>query len=160
MSIRSTIVGFALPPIVVLAIGFPSPAEADVFVRSTAKVKVQPPTVVEVAKTVTVLKGEPVEELIAPGTRAPHISYRDHGPQRLKCCGTITVHLSIQDPCKGCLYDVPVCLPECCSEPPRVVVERAGAHGRVTGTYVWCCGYKVKIILDRCGEITVHTIGR
>jgi hypothetical protein len=27
-------------------------------------------------------------------------------------------------------------------------------------TYEWCCGYKVRVVFDRCGDITVHSYGR
>lgn len=159
MSIRCSVAGFTLAALIFVT-GFGSSAEAGVFAKNAAKVSAQPPRVVNAPEVVTVLKGEPVEELIGPGIRGPNIVYRNHGPQRLKQCGTVTVHLSVNDPCKGCVYDVPVCLPECCIEAPRVVVEKAGAHGRSVGVYVWCCGYKVKIIHDGCGNIGVHTIGR
>lgn len=123
-------------------------------------VRIQPKSNIQASGAASVLNGGVSEEQIPPGFRKPCITYRQHGPQRTWACGTITVMLSIQDPCTCCVYEIPVCMPECCIDTPKVAIEKAGPHGRAVGTYVWCGGYKAKIILDRCGDITVHTFGR
>lgn len=91
------------------------------------------------------------------------ISYRHHCSLRKTCCcscATIKTVLTVDDPCCcGNSIAVPVCLPDCCDDCPRVV--RDGGHlGRGVTTFVWCCGYKVKVVVDRCGDVVVHSYGR
>jgi hypothetical protein len=67
--------------------------------------------------------------------------------------------LLVKDPCVyGCYVQVPVCLPVCCTGEPDVDCKR-GLLGRDIVEYEWCCGYRVKIVFDRRGDVTVHTFG-
>lgn len=138
----------------IVAFGLAVPADAGKLVRSETILKARQSSAEEIGA------GKLVGDPKGTAIRQPCITYREHGPQRKKSCGTVTVMLGIQDPCNGCVYEVPVCMPECCCSEPRVVVEKGVPSGRAIGVYVWNCGYKVKIILDRCGDITVHTFGR
>jgi len=90
------------------------------------------------------------------------IKYRHHPTLRKICCGceesTRTV-LQVTDPCCCCVVEVEVCLPACCDDCPKVCCS-PGILGRDVVTYEWCCGYKVRVVFDRCGDITVHSYGR
>lgn len=153
----SLTIRYALPAVVVVA-GFAASAEAARKVQRGPQDSPQRPSPGVYALP------EPSEEVIPAGQPLPfnaaHISYVHHGALRKACygCKSVTVNLCIQDPCTGVVYDVPVCLPDCCTH-PKVVVEKGVPSGKAISVYVWNCGAKVKIIRDRCGDITVHMIG-
>lgn len=81
--------------------------------------------------------------------------YRCLGSRRWACCDATTQVLRVVDPtsgscCEPCCYvDVPVCVPCCCDDVPSVC-----AKGKVV-VYEWCCGYKVKVVFQRCGKVKV-----
>lgn len=89
------------------------------------------------------------------------ISYRHHKSLKKKCCGcndTISTVLKVCDTCCG-EVEIPVCLPCCCEGTPTVCTHN-GILGRHSVTYTWCCGYRVKVVFDRCGDIVVHSYDR
>jgi hypothetical protein len=93
------------------------------------------------------------------GTRC--ITYRDHCRCKKTCCdcaAPIQVVLQVKDPCRCCFVEVPVCVPACCKGVPEVSCGR-GLLCRDTVTYSWCCGFRVKVVFDRCGDLIVHTYG-
>lgn len=90
------------------------------------------------------------------------IKYHHHGRLRKICCGCdepIKMVLAVKDPCCCCTVDVEVCLPGCCKEAPSVC-SHPGIFGRQIVEYTWCCGYRVKVIFDRCGDVAVHSYAR
>jgi hypothetical protein len=109
-------------------------------------------------------------EAAAPATCAPaaecccgpSVDYRAHRVCRKVCCGCaapMEATLDVQDPCCcGRVVPVTVCLPACCEGCPAVS-SRCGLFGRGIVTYDWCCGYKVRVVFDRRGDVTVHTYG-
>jgi hypothetical protein len=86
----------------------------------------------------------------------PCVKYHHHGR---RACETYQTVVTYCDPCTGCTVQVPICVPVCCGGAP-VVCERSGLFGRSIVVFQWCCGFKAKIIGDRCGNLTVHTYGR
>ena len=90
------------------------------------------------------------------------VSYVAHRPCRKVCCCCTPAKetvLKVKDPCCCCrVVEVPICLPGCCEGCP-CVHSRCGLLGRGVVTYTWCCGYKVRIIFRRCGDVVVHTYG-
>jgi hypothetical protein len=87
----------------------------------------------------------------------PCIRYIDrtcHKP----CCGDckppIKTVLKVVNPVTCCPVEVPVCLPACCDGCPVVDGQR-GLLCRGVVTYDWCCGYRVVVRFDRCGDVTV-----
>lgn len=105
-------------------------------------------------------KGSPVQKGEACCYR---ISYHQHCSLRKTCCGscgTIKQVLTVEDPCCcGRMISIPVCLPDCCDDCPKSD-GHCGVLGRSVTTFRWCCGYKVKVVVDRCGDIVVHSYGR
>jgi len=69
----------------------------------------------------------------------------------------IKVILAVVDPCCCCKIEVPVCLPACCKGAPTKKCSK-GLLGSTT-TYKWCCGYKVRIVVKKCGDLVVHSYG-
>jgi hypothetical protein len=88
------------------------------------------------------------------------ISYRSHCSRRccFDACNASKVVLQVPDHCCCCLVEVPVCVPACCEGAPTVC-SHCGIFGRQVVEYSWCCGYHVKVIFDRCGNVVVHTYG-
>ena len=87
------------------------------------------------------------------------ISYCHH---RSRCCfdpcKTTPLVLQVPDNCCCCLVEVPVCIPACCEGAPSVCCHR-GIFGRQVVEYSWCCGFHLKVVFDRCGDVTVHYYG-
>ena len=88
---------------------------------------------------------------------APCIRYVDRTCKRV-CCGDckppVETVLKVVNPITCCPVDVPVCLPACCDGCPTVN-SRCGLLCRGVVTYDWCCGYRVVVRFDRCGDVTV-----
>ena len=88
------------------------------------------------------------------------ITYKHHGRCRKDCRTCVPPYelvLGVKDPCVcGCLVPVTLCVPGCCTDVPSMTCHR-GLLGRQIVEYRWCCGYKVKVIFDRRGDVTVHT---
>jgi len=66
----------------------------------------------------------------------------------------IKVILVVCDPCTGCTYDVPVCVPACCCGAPTACFkDTLFGNGKVT--YTWECGHKVVIRFPKGGGYRV-----
>jgi hypothetical protein len=104
----------------------------------------------------------PAVDCCPPACPTPCITYRYHG-HRKACCNSLPPQqtvLSVKDPNRcGCEVLVPVCLPACCSECVQVT-SRRGLLGRGIVTYRFACGFTVKMVFDRCGDIVVHYHGK
>ncbi|HVU89391.1 MAG TPA: hypothetical protein VHD36_18835 [Pirellulales bacterium] len=87
----------------------------------------------------------------------PCIRYVDRTCGRT-CCDNckppIKTVLKVVNPVTCCPVDVPVCLPACCEGCPAVD-SKCGLLCRGVVTYDWCCGYRVVVRFDRCGDVTV-----
>lgn len=122
----------------------------------------------QVAKVTLASATTAQESLPAPPTVQPRhfpkycISYRNHpllGP-RTGSCGTMKIALAVPDPaCCKYVVEVPVCIPCCCTDVPKVH-SRCGVLGRRIVVYDWCCGYKVRVVFNRCNDVVVHSYGR
>jgi hypothetical protein len=99
---------------------------------------------------------------VPPCCTKPCISYRHHRRCRRHCCcdcrPPVSVVLQVVDPCRSCYVEVPVCLPACCGDTPTVC-SRRGLFGRRIVDYSWCCGYHIKVVFRRCGDLIVHCYG-
>ena len=97
----------------------------------------------------------------AAGVCQPCIRYRHHRGCNTccECQPPLNVLLEVKDPgCCGCAVEVPVCIPSCCTGAP-CVSSRCGLLGRGIVEYCWDCGYRVRVVFDRHGDLTVHTYG-
>ncbi len=136
----------------------PTPAPS----RAPSVVVGQPAQAVEAQ--VVEAQAVPVAEIASAACCAPKycISYRKHHAFRRVCCDSCvqpyTAMLSITDPCTRCPVEVPVCVPGCCTDAPKVSCRR-GLFGRTITEFMWCCGFRAKIVLTRRNDITVHTYG-
>ena len=112
---------------------------------------------------------EPTCALPAPACYAPApvccpepcIKYNSRGRHR-SCYGCETVNLvvPVKNPSDcGCVVAVPMCIPACCTGEP-CVKSHCGPLGRGVVVYEWCCGFKARVVFDRCGDVTVTYIYR
>lgn len=87
----------------------------------------------------------------------PCIRYIDRTCHKT-CCNDcqppVKTVLKVVNPITCCPVEVPVCLPACCEGCPAVD-SRCGLLCRGVVTYDWCCGYRVVVRFDRCGDVTV-----
>ncbi len=88
---------------------------------------------------------------------APCIRYIDRscGPVCCNSAPPIKTVLKVVNPLTCCAVDVPVCLPSCCEGSPSVCARCGLILCRSAVTYDWCCGYRVVVRFDRCGNVTV-----
>ena len=103
-----------------------------------------------------------VEHVVVDCCPPPCITYHHHPTLRKicrSCCDPINVVLVVTDPVCCKTVEVPICLPACCDDVPRVCPRR-GLLGRGVVEYEWCCGYRVKVVFRKCGDIAVHSYGR
>jgi hypothetical protein len=64
------------------------------------------------------------------------------------------VVLQVCHPCTGCKYNVPVCIPACCTGAPTVCYQDTiVGDGKVV--FQWCCGHKVIVRFPACGGYRV-----
>lgn len=87
---------------------------------------------------------------------APCISYVDRSCR--PCCDNrppVKTVLKVVNPCTCCTVDVPVCLPACCEGTPSVCARCGIILCRSVVTYDWCCGYRVVVRFNACGDVTV-----
>jgi hypothetical protein len=83
------------------------------------------------------------------------IDYRHHHPRREPCGPRYEQCLLVKDVCACCYVKVPVCIPVCCVGEPEICCH-GGILGRQVVEYAWCCGYRIKIVIDRKGDVVVH----
>jgi hypothetical protein len=95
--------------------------------------------------------GVPLPESAPPVERpanvrpAPPIVYdTDHDARKMFRTGQIQLVMVTQDPSDGCLYEIPLCIPACCTGEPRIKGGR-GLFGRGNVEYCWPCGFKAQI---------------
>jgi hypothetical protein len=112
-----------------------------------------------------IVYGQPLESVGEPiDVGRSHkwcISYKRHclGPKCRCCEPPMTILLPVKEPCGCCVVEVPVCVPACCTDAPKVHCRR-GLFGRYIVTYDWCCGNHVKIVMTRHGDLIVHYFGQ
>jgi len=78
--------------------------------------------------------------------------------KKVKCCNPclppIQAVLHVTNPCTCCPVDVPVCLPNCCCDAPKVECRKTLLGDGVV-TYSWCCGFSASIRFQPCGNVLV-----
>jgi hypothetical protein len=144
-------------------LGLPAAAEAKTLRAARADLR-QPPAAASPSDAAPLPGPASPAPTVAGAICCPErcITYKAHRPCRKTCCdcaAPVQTVLLVKDPCVcGCLVNVPVCLPACCTGAPEVCCHR-GLLGRAVVEYEWCCGYRVKIVFDRCGDLIVHSYG-
>jgi hypothetical protein len=76
----------------------------------------------------------------------PPIEYDTDGDARRMYRRTGEVHLVMvtQNPADGCFYEIPLCIPACCTGEP-IVSSGQGIFGRGVVEYCWACGFRAEI---------------
>ena len=75
----------------------------------------------------------------------PPIEYdTDRDARKMYRTGQIQLMMVTQDPSDGCLYEIPMCRPACCTGEPTVSGGR-GIFGRGVVEYCWPCGFRAEV---------------
>jgi hypothetical protein len=75
----------------------------------------------------------------------PPIVYdTDHDARKMYRAGQVELVMVTQDPADGCCYEIPLCIPACCTGDPKVSSGR-GIFGRGVVEYCWSCGFRAKV---------------
>lgn len=85
-----------------------------------------------------------------------HHKYRLTARRALRCQGSVKVCMHVVNPaCCGCPVEIPMCIPCCCTEPPKVSSD-CGLFGRGIVCFDWpCCGYSARVVFRHTGDIKV-----
>jgi hypothetical protein len=76
---------------------------------------------------------------------APPIEYdTDKDARKMYRTGQVQLVMVTQDPSDGCLYEIPMCIPACCTGEPKISRGR-GIFGRGVVEYCWACGFKAEV---------------
>jgi hypothetical protein len=143
--------------VALLAVAFVTAAEARVVRRTNQPAPHAPPAAASVVASPAV---GAVPAACAPVICCPRdICYRSHkGCGCYDPCKKMELILQVKDPCACCLVEVPVCIPACCTTAPKVCCHK-GFLRREVVEYSWDCGFCLKVVFDRCGDVTVHYYG-
>lgn len=104
----------------------------------------------------------PQEELASPSSAVTvhpvaRIDYDVTHRARKRFGGSPFVQLSMvtQNPADGCLYEIPMCLPACCTGEPKVT-SYCGLFGRGVVKYCYECGLEVEVKFRLRGDVEVE----
>lgn len=76
---------------------------------------------------------------------APPIKYdTHHDVRRMYRSGQVELVMVTQDPADGCCYEIPLCIPACCTGDPTIKSGH-GLLGRGVVEYCWSCGFRAKV---------------
>jgi len=67
-----------------------------------------------------------------------------HARRMYACSGSVELTMVVQNPADCCLYEIPLCIPGCCTGEP-VISSRCGLFGRGIVEYCWPCGFSAKV---------------
>lgn len=93
--------------------------------------------------------------------QAPHIKYdTDRDARRMYAChGSVNLVMVTQNPADQCLYEIPLCIPACCTGEP-IVTSRCGLFGRGVVEYCWpSCGFEAIVKFRNIGDVRVDYEG-
>jgi hypothetical protein len=129
----------------------PPPAGASSMPTLPAPVEATPPGIAP-APT-------PPEAKPATAVRSD-IDYRTHLAARrmLRRTDEMRLVMTTENPIDRCLYDIPLCIPTCCTGQPRVTSD-CGPFGRGVVTYCWPCGFEAKVVFTARGDVVVNYRG-
>jgi hypothetical protein len=84
----------------------------------------------------------------------------DRGARRMyRSSGEVELVMIVQNPADGCLYEIPLCVPACCTGEP-VMKERRGLLGRGVVEYCWDCGFTATVKFRQIlGDVKVEYNG-
>jgi hypothetical protein len=76
----------------------------------------------------------------------PHITTdTDQGARRMyRESGEVVLVMVVKNPADGCLYEIPLCVPACCTGEPTMN-EWRGLFGRGVVEYCWDCGFRATV---------------
>jgi len=106
--------------------------------------------------------GAPPEMLATPDGAVKvhpvaHIDYDITRRARKRFAGSPFVDLTMvtQNPADGCFYEIPMCLPACCTGEPQVT-SYCGLFGRGVVVYCYECGLEIEVKFRLRGDVEVE----
>lgn len=89
----------------------------------------------------------------------PIVYHADHDARRMYRSGQTNLIMVTQDPADGCCYEIPMCIPACCTGDPQVSSGH-GIFGRGVVEYCWPCGFRAEVKFRHVlGDIKVEYEG-
>jgi hypothetical protein len=67
----------------------------------------------------------------------------------------VEISMVTQNPADGCLYEIPLCLPACCTGEPKVT-SYCGLMGRGVVVYCYECGLEIEVKFRLRGDVEVE----
>jgi hypothetical protein len=81
--------------------------------------------------------------------------YKRRAKKRFRGSPMMDVVMVTENPADGCFYEIPLCLPACCTGAPSVE-SRCGLFGRGVVEYCWECGLVVEVKFRLRGDVEVE----
>jgi len=81
--------------------------------------------------------------------------YKRRAKKRFGGSPMVDVVMITENPADGCSYEIPLCLPACCTGAPSVE-SRCGLFGKGIVEYCWECGLVVEVEFRRRGDVEVE----
>jgi hypothetical protein len=95
----------------------------------------------------------------APARRPPHVVYdTDREARRMYAGGSVNLVMVAENPADKCLYEIPICIPACCTGAPSVH-SYLGLFGRGVVEYCWPCGFRAIVKFRNIGDVRVDYEG-
>ena len=91
------------------------------------------------------------------GAPVAHIDYDVTRRARKLFGGSPFVDLTMvtQNPADGCFYEIPLCLPACCTGEPKMT-SYCGLFGRGVVVYCYECGLEIEVKFRLRGDVEVE----
>ncbi len=90
--------------------------------------------------TPAVVVSEPVVHPAPPIVTHASLSAR----RMYRCHEEVSLVMATMDPVTCCVYEIPLCVPACCTGAPTIS-SRNGLLGRGVVEYCWPCGFSAKV---------------
>jgi hypothetical protein len=147
-------------------LGWDSPSsaqqESSVLVEQPIAEPAMVPAIPTPPQPQSIAAAGPQEELASPqGTVTVHpvarIDYDVTHRARRLFGGSPFVELTMvaQNPADGCFYEIPLCLPACCSGEPKMT-SYCGLMGRGVVVYCYECGLEIEVKFHLRGDVEVE----
>lgn len=75
----------------------------------------------------------------------PIVTHASLSARRMyRCHEEVSLVMATMDPVTCCVYEIPLCVPACCTGAPTIS-SRSGLLGRGVVEYCWPCGFSAKV---------------
>jgi hypothetical protein len=137
-------------------------ARRQPFMRPTGPDPADPNAIplAEPATTGEVIPAPAGSEVTVRPTPPISVDTDRHARRMYRSSGEVELRMMVKNPADGCVYEIPLCIPACCTGEPTMD-EWCGLFGRGVVEYCWECGFRAKVVFRHVlGDVKVEYDGR